>query len=133
MSQGQRREIISFPHSPPQGIDPWNFWCQVRPQLSSFVTGTVKPVLSSTILRGHPVLSGWLSKSQIFSLKNCNFHSYSMSWSPYTESLRHVCIVFHLHWIVTYSRTTHYIKLRIISYVKCIPCVSPRINVSTMS
>ena len=27
---------------------------------------TIEPVLSGTILSGHPVLSGWLSKSRIF-------------------------------------------------------------------
>ena len=37
---------------------------------------TVELVLSGTVLSGHPVLSGWMSKSQIFPHNDCNFYFY---------------------------------------------------------
>ena len=89
------------------------------------MTGTVKPVLhvSNTILSGHPVLSGWLSKSQIFSLNYCNFQFYSV-----------VMVI--LHWIYRagfYCLPPALNSHLITEPLKCIPCVSPWINISTSS
>ena len=49
--------------------------------------------------------------------------------SPFTESQQLVCIVVHLYWTVTCSGTTQ-IKLKIISQVTFIPCLSPKTKVS---
>ena len=89
----------------------------------------IKPVLNGAILSSHPVLSDWLSKSQMcFSLITVIFTSIKWLQSPFTKSQRPVFIVFHLYWTVTESGTTQ-MKLRIIFQVIINPCFFLKINV----
>lgn len=67
----------------------------------------------------------------------CNFLRYGAVtsikwwWSALTESQLPICIVLHLFWMVTLSRTIQ-VKLRIIFQVKVNPCLSPEINGSSI-
>ena len=67
----------------------------------------------------------------------CNFLHYGAVtsikwwWSALTESQLPICIVLHLFWMVTLSRTIQ-VKLRIIFQVKDNPCLSPEINGSSI-
>ena len=76
----------------------------------------MEPVFSGTVLSGHPVLSGRLSKSQIFPLITVIFAS--IKRSPLFSGRSHPLLSFkacfhclYLYWMVTESRNTR-TKLR---------------------
>ena len=101
------------------------------PCISYCLETTVEPVLSSTVLSGHPVLSSRLSKSWICVPFISYLHLYwavmvTIEWVP-KACLYCPPLVFNGH-----LRGTTQIKPRIIFEVKLNPCFSPEINVGSI-
>ena len=101
------------------------------PRISYCLETTVEPVLSSTVLSGHPVLSSRLSKSWICVPFISYLHLYwavmvTIEWVP-KACLYCPPLVFNGH-----LRGTTQIKPQIIFEVKLNPCSSLKINVGSI-